>query len=177
MSALLLLLLIGCKKAAPPAPQLEPALDRPPAPAGTVVDGVFHDAVHGITVRLPPGWSAEAGAADGALRVRLDGRGSNPTRVEVWRFAGAELAPRPKEGCSWTFQDLGPYFGIPGTEDLVLASCTPDAAGAPRVFAWVVARGGATWQFEVHAPWARMLDGHREGAAVLQTIRWDDQEN
>lgn len=170
--------LVACKKApAPPPPLVGPPASSAPPPSGAVVDGVFHDATHGLTIRLPPGWTAEVGADAGELRVRLDGRGANPTRVEVWRFPGADLSPRPKSGCAWTFQDLGPHHGVPGSEDLMLASCTPNAPAADRVFAWMTTRGGATWQLEVHAPWARMLEGHDEGAAVLQTIRWNDQEN
>lgn len=170
--------LVACKKAPAPPPPLGGPVTAPiQRPAGAVVDGVFHDATHGLTVRLPPGWTAEVGADSGELRVRLDGRGANPTRVEIWRFDGLELDPRPREACTWTFQDLGPHHGVPGSEDLVLATCTPRAPAADRVFAWITPRGGATWQLEVHAPWARMLEGHDEGAAVLQTIRWNDEGN
>lgn len=168
----------GCAKpAAPPPGTASPAAPPPLEPAGAVVDGVFHDARYGLTVRLPPGWTASPGTEDSAMRVRLDGRGASPTRVELWRFGEPALRPRDRSGCSWTFEDVGPYFGVPGAEDILLATCTPEAPTEPRVFAWITVMGAATWQLEVHAPSTRMLDAHDEGAAVLATIRWNDEGN
>ena len=162
----------GCAKTAP-APPAVLAVEAPaPAPpaAGSVEGGVFTDAVFGASMQVPEGWTATPGTADGALRVRMDGRGGAPTRVELWRFEGTTRNPRPRAGCAWTFEDRGPFLGLPAQPDLLIATCTPDHHGEPRVFAWIASGGGAVWQVEVHAPWSRLLEAHDEGARVVSTL-------
>lgn len=167
------------KKAAPPPPAAvaPPAAAAPPRLAGDVTDSVFHDAQYGLTMRLPPGWSAEIGEVDSALRLRATGDRAPVATLEIWREPAGPLSPRPIDGCSWTFIDQGPFLGLPGTEDLTLATCSPGETAGPRVYAWTALRGEDLWRFELTAPWQRLLDAHREGAAVLSTVRWGERPN
>lgn len=153
------------------------AEDVGPAPAGVVTGSVFHDQQLGLTLRLPTSWTPTVGAMDGALRLRAVSDRAPETILEVWRRPAGTPAPFPRAECTWTFIDDGPHLGLPGTEELTLATCTPEAPAEPRVYAWITERGDDLWQFEITAPWPRLLDAQREGAAVLSTVRWGDRPN
>lgn len=174
------LLLAACKRTPPLSPQL-PEVFAPPAPqeapAGVILDSVFHDAQLGLTLRLPPGWTGTVGSASGSLRLRATGDRAPPTVVEVWRSPAGTASPLTRAGCVWTFQDPGPHLGLPGTELLTLATCTPEAPSDPRIYAWIVERGPDLWQFDVTAPWPRLLEAEREGAGLLSTLRWGERPN
>lgn len=154
--------------ALPPAP---PPVHVEVAPAGEVRDGRFFDADGGFSIGVPEGWRVRPGPETGALRVTLEDPDTG-VRVEAWRFSGASLRLRPRAGCLWTFSDRGPYRDLPVADALTVGTCMPDDPAEPRVHAWLLRRGDATWQLEVHLPQARMLDARRAGLGALSTTRW-----
>lgn len=173
-AALVLATLAACKQPPPPAPLgSAPAARTVPIapPSGRVDDGMFRDVELGFEVQVLDGWTADPGVMGGALRLAMD-QELTGTRIEIWRFSGADLTPRPRAGCLWTFQDRGPYKDLPVPDDPVVATCMPDDPDDPRVQAWMLRRHGGVWQLEVHLPGQQMLAARRAGLAVLQTARW-----
>ncbi len=169
-----LVLATGCKK--PPPPEAAPDLPSGPAipagaPAGSILDGVFRDVDGGFEIRVPPDWATEIGVRGGALRLALE-QELTGTRIEIWRFSGADLTPRPRAGCLWTFRDRGPYKDLPVPDDPLVATCMPDDPDESRVQAWLLRRGGHVWQLEIHLPGQQMLAARRAGLGVLGTARW-----
>jgi len=168
LQAMLVVVLVGCPRNRPP-PDLPP--ERPatqaesdgPTIRGGVVDGRYADPTRGFSVPVPVGWSWEEGPEDGALQVQLSDPNTR-TRVEVWRFSGTDLSVRPRQGCTWTFEDTGPYWGPGGLLDRTVATCVPLDANAPRVFAWMVQGDHAAWQLEGHVPPDAIVHG-------LDTVR------
>ena len=157
--------------AGPVVPAGTPPVRRVAEPAGEVVDGRFVDAEGGFSIAGPDGWQVRIGPRTGERRVVLTDPDTG-LRVEIWRLPEtlAGLAPRPE--CIWTFDDHGPYRDLPIIDAQTVGTCMPEDPIAPRIQAWLVERGGANWQVELHLPGARMLEARRTGLAVLATARW-----
>lgn len=171
---LLAVLSLGCKPKAGPPPVAEDELVATPlvvSYAGVVVSGVFQDRDGRFSIAVPDGWSARPGRDDTALRVTLH-HAQTGTRVRVWRYPGEALQPRPREGCTWAFQDTGPYRSLRVPGPVGVATCHPDQMDDARDFAWLHASEGTTWSVEVSPPSARLLAGLDAGEAVIGTARW-----
>jgi hypothetical protein len=173
---LLVMASMACKKPPPPTatvPSVSSVREAAPL-AGEVVDGVFIDGSGAFRVQVAPGWSAHSGLQTSALRVALD-HDVTGGRVEVWRFSGGDLRPRPRGGCLWTFTDQGPYRDLPVAEEPIVATCMPEDPDKPRIQAWMVRRSGVVWQLEVHVPGDTLLAARRAGLELLTTARWGEQ--
>jgi hypothetical protein len=165
----------ACKRPVPPSPGVVDVapVREPSVLAGEVIAGVFVDGDFAFRIRVAPGWTPHPGVNTSALRVALD-HGSTGGRVEVWRFSGGDLRPRPRGGCLWTFTDRGPYWDLPVADDPNVATCMPEDPDDPRIQAWMVRRSGVVWQLEVHVPGDNLLVARRAGIGLLSTARWDE---
>jgi hypothetical protein len=164
--------LLAC---APKPVPTEPA--PPPIPLtalpmnGTVEHGVYRDATLPFSVRVPDGWTASPGATPSPLRVRLSNTDLG-LRLEIWSYstARADLPARP--GCLWTFDDVGDYRVLTGTEEVRVATCTPDDPADPRVLATVVTRNGLRYHLEASIPEASFVAGKEAVRGVMDGIEW-----
>ena len=146
----------------------ESSLQAVERPSGLVHDGVFTDETHGFTVPLLEGWVAEAGPASGLMRVAVQHIPTD-TRVEFWLFEGPDLTPRSREGCEWTFQDVGRPHVL--SEAVVIAVCTPADPSSRRVFGTLFSVGGRVMQVETHAPNDLMIEGKDAADRVIRLVR------
>ncbi len=142
-----------------------PSVERP---SGLVHDGVFTDETHGFTVPLLEGWVAEAGPASGLMRVAMEHIPTD-TRVEFWLFEGSDLTPRAREGCEWTFQDVGRPHAL--SEAVVIAVCTPLDPSGRRVFGTLFGVVDRVMQVETHAPNDLMIEGKDAADRVIRMVR------
>ena len=138
-------------------------------PAGQVHDGVFTDDNLGFQVPLLEGWVAEPGPSSGLMRVAMR-HVPTGTRVEFWVFEGRGLTPRPREGCSWTFQGEGRPNTI--SDEVVVAMCTPADPSARRVFGTVFAHQRWVMQVESHTPNDALVEGKEAADRVIRHLRW-----
>ncbi|MFT4979074.1 MAG: hypothetical protein ACI8S6_004984, partial [Myxococcota bacterium] len=140
-------------------------------PSGRIIDGRFVDDTFRMSIAVPSGWVVELGSAEDALRIRLIDEVTGAV-IELWEFSAVLTEPVPRPGCAWAFQDRGPYRGVPTNSLIMVATCTPDDPGAPRVFAWLVGSDQVTWQVELHTPAERLSEARQAGEAILQTLRF-----
>jgi hypothetical protein len=167
----ILLALLGCPKPAD-TPALEATAAPPPVavvPTGQLEGHTWVDA-RGFTLEAPEGWTVQPGNEPAALRVALVDPETR-TRVEVWAFTEGPLRPRPREGCTWTFEDVGHYRALKFTGEVVAATCTPATPGGPRVLGYYVARDGTAWHLEAVVPAGELLDGKAAADGVFGTFR------
>ena len=168
-------LLWGCACRSPPpgTPPSVPAADvaAPLQAAGLVSDGRYVDARFGFELPIPDGWSTTTGTDDGALRLRLEQTASG-ARVELWCFEGQDLTPRPREGCTWTYEDEAPFRAVRTSEPVVGATCTPLDPTVRVTFAYLVALPNGVLQAEVHVPRRALLRAKGEGDEVVSGVRW-----
>jgi hypothetical protein len=164
--------LIEC---APKPAETEPS-KKPPIPLtaiplnGAVDHGVYKDSSLPLSVRIPDGWTAAPGATPSPLRVSLTNADLG-LRVEIWSDPRACAALREREGCLWTFDDVGDYRVFDGAPVRV-ATCTPDDPDDPRVLATQVERGGITYQIDASIPEASFVAGKEAVRGVLDGIEW-----
>lgn len=176
--AWLLALAPGCRHRAPD-PALEalplPAAPSPSPPAGRVEDGVYRDDRLLLSVPVPAGWTATVGRDADPLRLTLtEPRGAEALVVEIAAVPGGPVAPLPRPGCAWSFQDRG-RFALPGrVGDLTIATCTPDDAALPRVLSWVFENGYTAWHVDVSVPRGAMSRVPEALDAVLAGARMGD---
>jgi len=165
--------LLGC---APKPTETEPSKKAPISltaiPLNGVVDqGVYKDASLPFTVRVPEGWTAAPGATPSQLRVSLANVDLG-LRVEIWSDPHPGAALHEREGCLWTFDDVGDYRVFDGAEPVRVATCTPDDPADPRVLATVIERGGRTYQIDASIPEASFVAGKEAVRGVLDGIEW-----
>ena len=168
------LLLWACVRRPAPGPAVEATGEiavETPAPSGVVVDGRFTDGTWSLVVPIPDGWEARPGLKGSGLRLTLD-HVETGARVEIWGVQDAALVPRPRAGCTWTFQDRGGYRAVRVPGDVTVATCTPTDPTGPHLFAYLVPRPDVAWHLEITAPGDRLLIGKALGDAVLASIGW-----
>ncbi|MFH1469345.1 MAG: hypothetical protein ABIO70_33480 [Pseudomonadota bacterium] len=153
---------------AAPAPSL--ATPVPDAAAGAVLDRRFEDASYPFGLTLTEGWVAQPGASDGALRLALDHVPTGAT-LEVRVLHSASTAPRPRDGCTWSFQDSGAYGALHATEARDVATCTPDDPDAPLVLSWILVREALAYHLELAVPPGRLLQARRAARGLLDGVR------
>ncbi len=164
--------LLAC---APKPTETEPS--KPPVPLtplpmnGVVEQGVYRDASLPVTVRVPDGWTAAPGPMPSPLRVSLTNADLG-LRVELWSYARRDAALPVREGCLWTFDDVGDYRVFGDTAEVRVATCTPDDPAAPRVLATVVERGGVTYHVEASIPETSFVAGKEAVRGVMDGIEW-----
>lgn len=173
-----MVVLAGCPRAGRKT-DVDPSGAGPPTAApgpvrrGGELDGEYRDAVRGYAIPVPPGWQWTEGPPDVALQLRLEDPASG-TAVEVWRFSGTDYSLRPRQDCTWTFDDRGPYLGPGGMGDHIVGSCVPGDPTAPRVFGWMVETPEAAWQLEGHVPPAAIVRGLAAVRSVIERFRFED---
>lgn len=144
-----------------------------PPTAGALIGGRFVDFRHRVSIARPQSWILEPGRVDDALRMRMI-HDETGVVIELWIFDGSGLQPRRRGDCLWTFQDQGPYTGLPGTGLVGVASCTPATPGNALVRAWLKPIEGAVVQLEVHYPEGTLIAAEPMTRAVLATVRTGD---
>jgi hypothetical protein len=138
---------------------------------GVIDQGVYRDASLPFSVRIPDGWTAVPGPTPSPLRVSL-ANALLGLRVEIWSYARPGEALREREGCLWTFDDVGDYRLFGGTEEVRVATCTPHDPADPRVLATVVERGGLTYHVEASIPEPSFVAGKEAVRVVVDGIEW-----
>jgi hypothetical protein len=140
--------------------------------AGEVISGRFRDRRHGWELPIPEGWVARPGPADGLMRVAME-RVASDVRVEIWVFpGGGDLTARHREGCFWSYQDVGHFTALEGGGDVHTATCIPDDPAGHRIFATITRREGQILQVEVHAPPDRLVAAKEIGDALTRGLIW-----
>lgn len=173
MIAIWLLWGCACRPAPPAPPAAAPVAVAAAAaqPAGVIADGRYDDATFGFGLPIPAGWTTTVGAADGALRLRLE-QVESGARVELWCFEGQDLTPRPRDGCAWTFEDEAPFRAFRTSGTVVGATCTPSDPTVRVAFAYLVALPDGVMQAEIHVPRRALVRAKGEGDQVVSGIRW-----
>jgi hypothetical protein len=165
--------LLGCapKPAATEPPKKSPIPLTAIPLNGVIDDGVYKDASLPLSVRIPEGWTAAPGAMPSPLRVSLANVDLG-LRVEIWSDPRPGQALREREGCLWTFDDVGDYRVFDGREPVRVATCTPDDPADPRVLATLYERGGITYQIDASIPEASFVAGKEAVRGVLDGIEF-----
>ena len=170
--AVCLTLLLACRKPLldPPPPLLavEAAV---PAPAGTVRNGTYTDARWPLAVPLPVGWSSVIGVADGEDRLVLEDSVTG-LRVTFAATPGGALAPRPLDGCTWTFADTARYRAVKVPVEVLTATCTPDEPGSARVIAYAIAQEEGVLHVEGRIPAGSLQAGKAALDALVGAVRF-----
>lgn len=169
----LLLLAAACRRNVP-LPPLEPLPPSGPAEAaaGVIAGGTFEDATWPLKVPIPEGWTARPGQADSPLRLSAE-HALTRARVEVFALPAGSVEPPPRAGCAWDFVDTGRYRGLSVTDEVTVATCTPDEPSAPHVFAVLLLRPELTWSLTVSAWPEQMVAGKEAGEALLRGVRFE----
>lgn len=145
------------------APPVQPPA-APVEPAGVVLDGLFQDADHRLTLTLPPPWTGEPGRRGEALRLTA----RHPlAEVEVWVHADPDLQPRPRADCAWTFVDRAP-----GGE--VVGSCTSGRPQDPLRMAWVWPLGDGALEVGARLGPAELAAADRAVRSLISGLRAGD---
>jgi hypothetical protein len=140
------------------------------APAGTVTDGVYEDGSYPFSVAAPEGWTLEPGAADGGLRLEAR-HVATQTTAQVWVFREDPSTPRPREGCTWTFQAGGAFGDLHVSGPVDVATCAPDDPDGSLVLDTFTVLGGLAYHIETQVPAGRLMEGREATAALLSGIR------
>jgi len=172
-AALVVGIAAACRKPAlePARPLVVGAPDVAPVPTGRMVDGVYIDGTWPLVVPVPPGWLATVGADGEAERLRLTDPDGD-VRVTVAASRGDTLAPRPIEGCAWTFTDVGRYRAVKVRDAVLVGTCTPEDPDAPRVLAYVIARDGVLVHVEGAIPPGRLRAGRADFDRIVGDVRF-----
>lgn len=168
-----LVVALGCgpRQAQRKPSAVQPVVHSPSAPAaGTITDHRWTDTGAHISVDQAEGWGLSQGEASGALRARF-AHSESGALVEIWRFGEPGLDPQSRAGCTWLFDAQAAFAGPPGIEDVRFAACTPEAPSGVRVMAWLVDAGGFTYQIELHAPDATLLQSLDLSRSLLAGVR------
>jgi hypothetical protein len=140
--------------------------------AGTVSAGRYRDGRDPFEIIIPEGWIARPGPADGPLRVTFEQIGTG-ARVEVWSYVESDLKPRRRERCNWTYSGSGHFSVLSGDGlDVQTATCVPEEPRADRLFAYMVAKGGRGYHFEVYVPTDGLVAGKAAGEGVIAGLDW-----
>jgi hypothetical protein len=163
------LALTGClRRVEPPPPPAAPEAGTPAVePAGTVTEGAWND-VLGLSMTLPPGWTARPGGRHDALRLVV--RGPSGVRLDVWAIPNSDT-PRPRAGCAWDWQDAGLYRSLPAPQGTRVARCVPTTPSGAHVLGWYARAGSLGWHVELVCPPGTLgpaLDATRESLATLR---------
>jgi hypothetical protein len=164
--------LLACAPKPVPTEPSAPPIPLTALPLNGIVDrGVYRDATLPFSVPVPAGWTAAPGAVPSPMRVRLSNADLG-VRLEVWSYATpqAELPARP--GCLWTFDDVGDYRVLGGSEELRVATCTPDDPSDPRLLATVVTKSGLTYHLEASIPETSFVAGKEAVRGLVDGIEW-----
>lgn len=141
------------------------------APSGAVLNGVWQDSEFPWTLRLPPDWEVVPGSHGGNPRVTLIHRESR-ARIEVSAWPDGELGPRPRRGCSWSFEDVGGYRALAIAGPIKVATCSPDDARDARILGYFLLEPGTAYDIEAVLPPGRLIDGKDATDAVLGGLRF-----
>ena len=169
---MIVLWMFACAPKPAPTEPSKPTIPLTAIPMNGVIDhGVYMDATLPFSVRIPDGWTAAPGPTPSPLRVSLANVDLG-LRVEIWSYARPEASLRTREGCLWTFDDVGDYRVFGGTEEVRVGTCTPDDPDDPRVLATVVERGGLTYHVEASIPETSFVAGKEAVRVVMDGIEW-----
>ncbi len=175
MNTLWMAFVLGCTSRGPMVGQpVHGSVMEAPAVAlaGEVRDGRFRDRQHGWELPIPEGWVAHPGPDAGLMRVALE-KVATQVRVEVWVFpGGGDLSARRREGCLWTFQEVGHFTALELDGPVHTATCVPEDPDGPRIYATIARRGGQILQVEVHAPADLLVAAKEEGDAITRGLIW-----
>ncbi len=141
------------------------------APAGTVQDGVYEDGSFPFSLAAPEGWTLAPGAADGVLRLEAR-HVATGTMAQVWVFREDPSAPRPRQGCTWTFQAGGAFGDLRVPGPVEVATCAPDDPGGSLVLDTFTVLGGIAYHVESQVPAGRLQEAREATAALLAGIRF-----
>lgn len=149
----------------------EQAPPPPPstAPAGTQLNGVYHDGSYPFSVPVGEGWVAREGSSDAPLMVVLEHVSTGST-LEVWVFHESTTSPRPRSGCSWTFSDQGAYELLRSPEARTVGTCVPDDPERELVLGTIMVRSALAYHFELLVPPGRLLQARRAAEGLLQGV-------
>ncbi|MCB9745939.1 MAG: hypothetical protein H6740_25415 [Alphaproteobacteria bacterium] len=177
MRLVLGLLLLACwwRRGPDPVESVEITEDEAeaaPAPAGQLLEGRYVDARLGFSAPLLEGWSARVGDDPFPLRVVLTDSATGAS-LEVWSYAEDEIHPRPRAGCSWVFEDSGPYEALRVREPLTVATCQPEDPRDPKVLGVYVLRSGQAWHLEAVYPEGSLAKGMERVEAVMWGMRFE----
>lgn len=141
------------------------------SPAGTVREGVYEDGSYPFSVTAPEGWTLAPGAADGMLRLEAR-HVATGTAAQVWVFREDASGPRPRQGCTWTFEADGAFgdLRIPGP--VGVATCVPDDPSGDLVLDTFTVLGGIAYHVESTVPAGRLVEAREATAALLAGIRF-----
>ena len=154
------------------SPQKEISFDDPQLNSGVLRDGVFSDYVFPFTAHLSPDWGVIPQAKYSSCRLKVQ-HNTEPITVEVWRFREITTKPVMHAFCDWKFIDEGIYDR--SAEKYIVATCIPKDDKSPYVFAYIRHWKG-TWQFEVHVPQQKYIEGKRKAEQLISHFYWNDGE-
>ncbi len=139
-------------------------------PSGALVNGIWQDSEFPWTLRLPPDWEVLPGRSGANPRVTLIHRESR-ARIEVSAWANGDLGPRPRTGCSWSFEDVGGYRALAIAGPVKVATCSPDDARDARILGYFLVEAGTAYDIEAVLPPGRLIDGKDTTDAILGGFR------
>jgi hypothetical protein len=143
----------------------------PPDPAGLLVGDTWRDVDHPFALRPGPSWRIRAGDRTERLRVTFENEALG-VRLNAYAISGGDTTPRPRDGCTWTFDDTSRYRALRVTDPVRVATCTPDDPLAARVLGTFVVRDGVAWHFEAVIPAGRLVVGKQASDDLLASVRF-----
>ncbi len=168
-----LLALPACRGRRPPGLDLDGTfVTVPPVSrklAGVSRGGRFVDPERGWSVEIPEDWTAEPGWSDEDLRVRLTHVLTQVT-LEIAAYPEAEITPRERDSCLWTFRDTGHYSALPVPGEVTVAGCTPWEPTGPRVQGWYTVAGPWAYHLELVLPDGYLVAGLQAGEDLIRTF-------
>lgn len=128
------------------------------APSGAFANGTWADARYPWSLHVPPGWEVLPGAEGANPRLTLVHTESR-ARVEVSVAPDGSLGPRPRRGCTWSFEDVGGYRAMAVPGPIKVATCSPEDARDARVLGYFILDQGVAYDIEAVLPPGRLLQG------------------
>ena len=178
--ALPLVCLVGCPKPTPEPAQIvnDHPLRRVAQPlevqigqTGVIENGVYVDSTKLFSVEIPDDWIVEEGNPFGERRMFMRHR-VEEYHIEVWRVAGTQYRPVPREDCLWAFVDRGLYSDWSENRTVNVATCYPTNDSHTVIFVYLKHWKGATWQLEGHVSLDVLVEGERETRTLIQSVNW-----
>jgi hypothetical protein len=136
-----------------------------------VLQRSYQDGSYPFSVAVGEGWVARPGTTDAALRVAFE-HVSTGAQLEVWVFHESPTAPRPRAGCSWSFNDQGSYEQLRAAEARSVATCVPDDPDRPLILGTYMVRSALAYHFELEVPPGRLLQARRATEDLLQGVEF-----
>jgi hypothetical protein len=162
------MLLVGCRRAAPPPdpPEVGDGADARPR-ALFAGPGLWSDpALAPIRAAVPAGWGVWSDDREGVLVVFRARPG-----VAVLVVSPRSDAPRALPDCAWVSIDrVGQHRDVPAIAPASLATCAPIEPEDDAVFAWLGRVDGRPLHVEVHLAPGELVQGRDDAAAILGGI-------